>query len=154
MSRSASTRVPGALRPAAACALLAALVAAAPAQAGPDVLKRSVGNIVFAPIDMVLSPFIAANTMYNNLRNVDDSLGVRIAYVPMGFCWNTGVQAMGAVTREITGLLELVPGIGLFFLDADMDPLLAPVDRGNALLSVDSEIFPVRVGIDYTTVPF
>jgi hypothetical protein len=147
--------VSGALRPAvAACGLLAALVAAVPAQAGPDVLKRSVGNIVFAPIDMVLSPFIAANTLYNNLRNVDDSLGVRVAYVPMGFAWNTGVQAMGAVTREITGLIELLPGIGLFFLDADMDPLLAPVDRGNALLSVDSEIFPVRVGIDYTTVPF
>ena len=137
-----------------AAALLLALGAASPAQAGPDVLKRSVGNILFAPIDLVLSPFIAANTMYTNLRNVDDSIGVRVAYVPMGFAWNTGVQAMGAVTREITGLLELLPGIGLFFLDADMDPLLAPVERGNALMSVDSDIFPIRIGIDYTTVPF
>jgi hypothetical protein len=92
--------------------------------------------------------------MYNNLRSVDDSLGVRVAYIPMGFAWNTGVQAMGAVTREITGLLELLPGIGLFFLDADMDPLLAPVERGNALLNVESEIFPVKIGVDYMTVPF
>jgi hypothetical protein len=137
-----------------AAALMLALGAASPAQAGPDVLKRSLGNIIFAPIDLVLSPFIAANTMYTNLRNVDDSLGVRVAYVPMGFAWNTGVQGMGAVVREITGLIELVPGIGLFFLDADMDPLLAPVERGNALMSVDSEFFPVRIGIDYTTVPF
>ena len=137
-----------------AVALTLALGAASPAQAGPDVLKRSVGNILFAPVDMVLSPFIAANTIYTNLRNVDDSLGVRVAYVPMGFAWNTGVQAMGAVTREITGLIELVPGIGLFFLDADMDPLLAPVERGNALMTVDNEIFPIKVGIDYTTVPF
>jgi hypothetical protein len=139
-------------------ALIAALAAlvftAAPAQAGPDVLKRSVGNILFAPIDMALSPVVAANTMYNNLRSVDDSLGVRVAYIPMGFAWNTGVQAMGAVTREITGLLELLPGIGLFFLDADMDPLLAPVERGNALLNVESEIFPVKIGVDYMTVPF
>lgn len=138
----------------AAAAVLAALASASPAQAGPDVLKRAVGNIVFAPIDMALSPFIAANTLYTNLRNVDDSLGVRVAYVPMGFAWNTGVQAMGAITREITGLIELLPGIGLFFLDADIDPLLAPVERGNALMTVESEIFPVKIGIDYITVPF
>ena len=137
-----------------AAALLAALGSASPAAAGPDVLKRAVGNILFAPIDMALSPFIAANTLYTNLRNVDDTVGVRVAYVPMGFAWNTGVQAMGAVTREITGLIELLPGIGLFFLDAEMDPLLAPVERGNALLSVESETFPIKVGIDYTTVPF
>src|SRR5262245_62729727 len=135
-------------------ALMMVVGAASPAHAGPDVLKRSVGNILFAPVDMVLSPFIAANTIYTNLRNVDDSLGVRVAYVPMGFAWNTGVQAMGAVVREITGLIELVPGIGLFFLDADMDPLLAPVERGNALLNVESEIFPVKIGVDYMTVPF
>ena len=141
-------------RVAVAVALLLALAAASPAQAGPDTLKRSVGNIVFAPIDMVLSPFIAANTIYTNLRNVDDSIGVRCAYVPMGFAWNTGVQAFGAVTREITGLLEFLPGVGLFFLKADMEPLLAPVERGNALMSVDNDIFPVKIGIDYTTVPF
>ena len=137
-----------------AAALLASLGSPAPAAAGPDTLKRAIGNIVFAPIDMALSPFIAANTIYTNLRNVDDTVGVRVVYVPMGFAWNTGVQAMGAVTREITGLLELLPGIGLFFLKADMDPLLAPVERGNALLSVDSETFPIKIGIDYTTVPF
>jgi hypothetical protein len=147
-------RSPASRRALAAAFALAALLQAGPAQAGPDVLKRAVGNIVFAPVDLVLSPFIGANTLYTNLRNVDDSLGVRIAYVPMGFAWNTGVQAMGAITREITGLLELVPGIGLFFFDADMDPLLAPVERGNALLSVESETFPVKIGIDYTTVPF
>src|SRR5574338_974718 len=136
-----------------ACALFAAaLAAASPAQAGPDVLKRSVGNIVFAPIDMVLSPFVGAHTLYNNLRDVDDSLGVRVAYVPMGFAWNTGVQAMGAVTREISGLLELLPGIGLFFLEADMDPLFAPPERGNALMAIESDIFPVKIGVDYMTV--
>jgi hypothetical protein len=134
--------------------LMVALAAAGPAQAGPDVLKRAVGNILFAPIDMALSPIVAAHTLYNNLRNVEDSVGVRVAYVPVGFCWNSGVQAMGAVTREITGLLELLPGIGLFFLQADMDPLYAPVERGNALLTVENDIFPVKIGVDYMTVPF
>jgi hypothetical protein len=134
--------------------LCGALAFASPAQAGPDTLKRSVGNIVFAPVDFVLSPFTGAHVLYNNLRDVDDSLGVRLAYVPMGFAWNTGVQAMGAITREISGLLELLPGIGLFFLEADMDPLFAPPERGNALMTIESEIFPVKVGVDYMTVPF
>ena len=149
MSRSLS------LRPAlAACGLLAALLHPGPAQAGPDTLKRAVGNILFAPIDLVLSPIVGANTLYNNLRNVDDSIGVRVAYVPMGFAWNGGVQAFGAITREITGLIELLPGIGLAFFDADMDPLFAPPERGNALMSVESDIFPIKIGVDYMTVPF
>lgn len=151
MSRSAFLR----LRPAlAACGLLAALLHPGPAQAGPDTLKRALGNIIFAPIDMALSPFVGASVLYHNLRNVDDSIGVRVAYVPMGFAWNGGVQAFGAITREISGLIELLPGIGLAFFDADMDPLFAPVERGNALLSVESDIFPVKIGVDYMTVPF
>jgi hypothetical protein len=92
--------------------------------------------------------------VYNNLRDVDDSLGVRIAYVPMGLCWNTGVQAMSAVVREIAGLIELVPGLLVVFLDADLDPIYAPVERGNALMDVETPVIRLKLGVDYTTVPF
>ena len=60
--------------------------------------------------DLALSTVVATDKIYNILSAVDDALGVRLAYVPMGVCWNTGVQAMSAVVREITGLLEFVPG--------------------------------------------
>jgi hypothetical protein len=133
---------------------LLALLLASPAAATYETLKRSLGNIALAPVDMALSPVVASNVVYNNLRDVDDSLGVRIAYVPMGLCWNTGVQAMSAIVREIAGLIEFVPGLLVLFLDADLDPIYAPVERGNALMDVETPVIRLKLGVDYTTVPF
>lgn len=132
----------------------ALLLAASPAQASPETLKRSLQNIAFAPLDMVLSPVVATHTIYNNLRDIDDSLGVRVVYVIPGIAWNTGVQSMSAVVREITGLIELLPGLGLFFVRADLDPLYAPIERGSALIDVPTRAVHFKIGIDYTTVPF
>jgi hypothetical protein len=130
------------------------LLMASPAAATYETLRRSLGNILFAPFDMILSPVVATNTVYNNLRDVDDSLGVRVAYVPVGVCWNTGVQAMAAIVREISGLIEFVPGLIVLPLEADLDPIYAPVERGNALLEVDTAPLRLKLGVDYTTVPF
>lgn len=141
-------------RPMALFALLGILLMASPAAATYETLRRSLGNILFAPFDMILSPVVATNTVYNNLRDVDDSLGVRVAYVPMGVCWNTGVQAMAAIVREISGLIEFVPGLIVLPLEADLDPIYAPVERGNALLEVDTAPLRLKIGVDYTTVPF
>ena len=141
-------------RPMALFALLGILLMASPAAATYETLRRSLGNILFAPFDMILSPVVATNTVYNNLRDVDDSLGVRVAYVPMGVCWNTGVQAMAAIVREISGLIEFVPGLIVLPLEADLDPIYAPVERGNALMEVDTAPLRLKIGVDYTTVPF
>jgi hypothetical protein len=137
-----------------AATLLALLFVASPAHATYETLKRSLGNIVMAPFDMVLSPFVASNTIYTNLRDIDDSVGVRVFYVPMGIGWNTGVQAMSAVVREISGLIEFVPGLMVLFLEADLDPIYAPVERGNAFLNVDTPAIRLKMGVDYMTVPF
>jgi len=147
-------RRPTALRLPVLLAALGVLLAASPAAATYETMKRSLGNIVLAPVDMALSPVVATHTIYNNLRDIDDSLGVRVAYVPMGVCWNTGVQAMSAVVREITGLIEFVPGLMVLFIDADLDPIFAPVERGNALLDVETPVIRLKTGVDYTTVPF
>jgi hypothetical protein len=130
------------------------LLMASPAAATYETLRRSLGNILFAPFDMILSPVVATNTVYNNLRDVDDSLGVRVAYVPVGVCWNTGVQAMAAIVREISGLIEFVPGLIVLPLEADLDPISAPVEPGTALLEVDTAPLRLKLGVDYTTVPF
>lgn len=142
------------LRGLAVAALAALLLPASAAQASPQTLKRSLENVVFAPFDMVLSPVVATNTIYNNLRDIDDSVGVRVVYVVPGVAWNTGVQAMSAVIREITGLVEFLPGVGLFFFRADLDPLYAPIERGSALIDVDTRPVHFKIGVDYTTVPF
>jgi hypothetical protein len=125
-----------------------------PASASPETLKRSIGNIMFSPVDFVLSPVVATHTIYNNLRDVDDSVGVRVVYLIPGIAWNTTIQAMAAGVRMITGLIEVVPGIGLFFFRADLDPIYAPIERGNALIDTDTPVVRVKFGVDYMTVPY
>ncbi len=89
-----------------------ALFASTPAAATPETLKRSVGNILFAPFDIAASPVTAGKALYTNLREIDDSSWVRIVFPVPGYVWTLGVQIGGGAIREIAGLLELVPGLG------------------------------------------
>ena len=149
------TRIAARVRTVGVAALLPALLLiASPGEASPETLKRSVSNILNSPFDFVLSPVVATNTIYNNLRDIDDSLGVRVAYTVPGILWNTGVQASASVVRCFTGVLEFVPGLGLVFFEADLDPLFAPPYRGQALIDYDTPPLYIKFGVDYTTVPF
>jgi len=131
-----------------------ALAIAAPVQASPETLKRSVGNIIFAPLDIALAPIVAARIIYTNMRDIDDSQWVRIVYPLPGYVWTTGVQIGGGILREVTGLIELIPGLGLVFFEADIDPLYAPVERGEALVDVETPPLNVKFGVNYTSVPY
>jgi hypothetical protein len=137
-----------------AAALALALLAPTPALAGTDTLKRSIGNILFAPLDLVAAPFVAGKTVVNNLQNIDDTRAVQIAYAGPGVIWLTGVNAFSAVLREATGLIELVPGIALLpFPDTNMDPLFDPVERGEALVDYETPPLDIKFGVDYATPP-
>jgi hypothetical protein len=128
--------------------------AASPAAASPETLRRSIGNILFAPLDIALSPIVAAHSIYRNLNDIDDSLGVRLVYTIPGFAWNTGLQIGAGAIRELTGLLELVPGLILLPFEADMDALFAPGEKANALVDVETPPLNIKFGIDYTSVPY
>ena len=137
-----------------AASLAAAFFAAAPsAQASPATVLRATSNLVFSPIDLVLSPVVAARGVYTNMQDIDDSTGVRVVYAVPGWAWNTGVQFGGAIIRGISGILEFVPGVILIPFEADMDPLYDPAERGEALVD-RGETFPVKFGINYTTIPY
>jgi hypothetical protein len=123
---------------------------AAPAGASPDTLKRSVGNILFGPVDVAFAPLVAAQNTYNNLQNVDDTMGVRVAYTVPGYVWNTAMQVSGGTIRLLTGLMELLPGLGLVFFDADLDPLFAPVEKSQAVVDYDTPPLHFKFGVTYT----
>jgi len=130
-------------------ALLLTCAVASPALASPETLKRSVSNILFGPLDFALGPVTGARSVYNNLRDIDDTMGVRVAYAVPGVVWNSAMQMSGGVLRLITGVIELVPGLFLLPFEADMDPLLAVVDRADALIDEEYDFMPVKIGVSY-----
>jgi len=133
-------------------ALLSA-IASGPAQGSPQTLRRSLGSILFAPVDLALSPVVAARGMARSFEATRDPTAVRVAFALPGFAWNTGVQALAAVVREISGLLELPAGLCLLAFERDLPPLYEPSERGDALVDLETPALRIRFGIDYLNPP-
>lgn len=133
-------------------ALALAFITSAPgtAQATGETLKRATSNLLMAPFDMALSPVVAGKTIYTNMREIDDSTAVRVAYVVPGYIFLTGMQLGASTIRAISGVLEFLPGLGLLFFDTDMDPLYDPVENSEALVDYDTRFLNMKFGIDYT----
>ena len=129
------------------------LLAPTPASASPETLKRSAGNILFAPFDIAASPFTAGKALYTNLQESDDPRWVKIVFPIPGYVWILGVQIGGGALREVAGLLELVPGLGLLFFDADLDPIFDPVERSEALVDRDTPPLRLKFGVNYIASP-
>ena len=130
-------------------ALALGLAAAAPAGASPETLKRSISNILFGPFDIICAPIVGPRTVYKNIQDIEDSMWVRVAYVVPGVVWNTTLEAGSGIIRTMTGLIELVPGIGLIPFKADLDPLFSPVEKSDALVDVDTRVLNLKFCIDY-----
>jgi len=130
-------------------ALGLALSAAPPASASPETLKRSVSNILFGPVDIIFAPVVGSQTVYKNIQDIDDSMWVRVVYAVPGVAWNTTLIAGSGIIRCMTGLIELLPGIGLLPFEADLDPLFSPVEKADALVDKDTPILNVKFGIHY-----
>ena len=135
---------------------VAGLLLAAPlsAQASTVTLARSVSNIVFAPLDIVLSPINAGFGIVEKMRDIEDSTAVQITYAYPGCAWYTLVVIGGGMIRGVTGFFQLIPAVVLLPFETDMEPWIDPVDRAPGLVDIDFEIFPVKFGIDYTTIEY
>ena len=129
---------------------LVAGIAPATAHATGATLKRATSNLLMAPFDMALSPFVAGKTIFTNLREVEDSTAVRVTYALPGYVFLTGVQLGASTIRAITGVLEFLPGLGLLFFDTDLDPLYDPVENSDAMVDYDTRFLHMKFGIDYT----
>ena len=132
-----------------AAALLLAFSVASPASASPETIKRSATNILFGPLDFVLGPITGTRSVYNNIQDINDTTGVRVAFAVPGAAWNAAMQMGGGVLRTFTGLLEFIPGLILIPFEADMDPLFAPVEKSDSLIWEDIGQVEVKAGINY-----
>jgi hypothetical protein len=130
-------------------ALLLLPALSAPAQASPETLKRAVSNMLFGPFDVATSFIQGPRTVANNIQYIDDSMGVRIAYVIPGVAWNTAMQIGSGIIRTMAGMIEFIPGLGLVFFEADLDPIFAPPERADALVDVETTLLYVKIGVNY-----
>jgi len=133
----------------AAVALALGLAAAPPAGASPETLKRSVGNILFGPFDVACAPIVGTRTVFRNIQDIEDSMWVRVAYVLPGVVWNITLEAGSGIIRTMTGLIEILPGIGLLPFKADLDPLFSPVEKSDALVDQETPVLDFKFCIDY-----
>jgi hypothetical protein len=129
---------------------MALAFAAPPAAATPATLRRALSNIVCGPLDVALAPIVGPKMTVDNLRFIDDTPGVRAFWAVPGVIWNTGIEIGLGVIREMTGLIELGPGLLLFFSESDLDPLLAPVEDSEALVDYETPLIHFRFGMFYT----
>ena len=74
---------------------------------------------------------------------------VRVVYAVPGVAWNTTLIAGSGMIRCMTGLIELLPGIGLLPFKTDLDPLFSPAEKADALVDKETPILDVKFGIDY-----
>lgn len=122
---------------------------ASPAAASPETFKRAMGNLLFGPMDFFLGPIVGTRSVYYNLQEIDDSTGVRVAYVIPGVVWNSMMCMGGAVFRTLSGAIELVPGVFLIPFEADMDPIFAPAEKSDALIWEEPDFMTIKIGINY-----
>jgi hypothetical protein len=122
---------------------------AAPAQATSETRRRSMGNLLWTPFDLILGPYVGTKSIIDNVRNIEDTTGVRVVYFVPGIGWNMGIQTGAAGLRGIAGILEFVPGLLLWPFEADMKPLYPLSDNQEALVDYDWPPLYIKFGLNY-----
>ena len=136
-----------------ALAIAAALATpSSPARADASQLCRAGSNLVLAPMDVGLAPFIAGKDELYGLREIDDPWALKAVAVLPGYVMLLGLQAGGAAFREIAAVIELPMGMVTLFRQGAQPPLFRSQDEAWALYSDDYGPCPVRFGTSYNTI--
>ena len=135
-------------------ALLLALAGGIPAQARADAgqLCRATSNMVLAPGDMILGPFIAGKDEYYGLTEIDDPTALKVVGAVPGYILLVGLQTGGSIIRAIAGVMEFPLGVVTLFREGEQPPLFRSQNDAWALYSDDFGPCPVRIGTSYNTI--
>ncbi len=133
---------------------LAALVSGAPnvARADSSQLCRAGSNMILAPFDAALGPFIAGKDEYYGLTEISDPDALKAVGAAPGYVLLLGMQLGGSMFREIAALMELPMGMVTLFRDGAQPPLFRSQEEAWALFSEDYGPCPVRFGTSYNTI--
>lgn len=134
-------------------ALLGLFVTAAPqpSHATTETLQRSAQNMLFFPLDLVLSPYVATKSVVTMWRASDDSTAVKIAYPVFGVAWAFGIEAGASLMRGVAGVLEFLPGLVLLPTESNLKAIYDLPEQQEALVDQELPFMKVRFGIDYVS---
>ena len=144
----------GFVKSAVAALVLATVLGAAPTPAKADAtqLCRSGMNLVLAPFDVLMAPYIAAKDEYYGLTEIDDPMALKVAGAAPGYVLLLGMQVGGAIFREIAGVFELIPGMITLFREGSQPPLYRSQEEAWAVYSEEFGPCPVKLGVSYNTI--
>ena len=137
--------------------LALALVAAfgftpTPARADASQLCRGASNLVLAPADIALSPFIAGKDEYYGIREIDDPWALKVVGAVPGYFLLLGLQTGGTIFREIAAVIEIPFGMVTLFREGAQPPLFRSQQDAWSLYNNDFGPCPVRFGVSYNTI--
>ena len=122
-----------------------------PARADAGQLCRSVANMVLAPSDMLLGPFVAGKDEYYGLTEIDDPVALKVVGTVPGYILLLGLQTGGSIFRAIAGVMEFPLGVVTLFREGEQPPLFRSQQDAWTLYSDDFGPCPVHIGTSYNT---
>jgi hypothetical protein len=133
---------------------LASLAGGLPREARADAsqLCRAGSNMVLAPFDALLGPFIAGKDEYYGVTQIDDPDALKAIGVIPGYILLNGLQLGGSMLREISALMELPMGMVTLFRDGAQPPLFRSQEDAWALFSDEYGKCPLHFGVSYNTI--
>jgi hypothetical protein len=134
--------------------MLAAAMGGTPGAAKADAsqLCRAGANIVLAPFDVLLGPYIAAKDEYYGLTEIDDPMALKVVGAVPGYVLLLGLQVGGALFREIAGVFEIIPGVVTLFREGAQPALYRSAEDAWAIFADTYGPCPVKIGISYNTI--
>jgi len=142
------------LRTALLALAFAVAVSGTPGQASADAsqLCRAGSNLVLAPFDTLLAPYIAGKDEYYGLTEIDDPMALKVAGAAPGYVFLLGMQVGGTLIRLIAGVFEIIPGVVTLFREEAQPPLFRSGEDAWAIFADQYGPCPVKVGISYNTI--
>jgi hypothetical protein len=124
------------------------------ALAGGQTLKKSVGNMTQAPLDMALIPATSATTMYRGLVGSKTySPLAKVLISPLAFSLGAGFCSLLTLTtatvRLLDGVASLPVGLALLPTDKEAPSLYNHVPNARAMVDHDTTAYHFNFGIYY-----
>ena len=125
---------------------------AGPVRAGVMPLKGSIQNLLQGPLDIALTPVVAARTTYQNLGAEEHTM---VGNVGLGFLTYTGFlvfDSMAAAFRTWAGALEFPLALGALAATPFTDwepPVTFSVQDKPALVDYPTKVFDVKFGVSH-----